>query len=107
MWALEDTKAEQRKIRISMWEAKNHLEITFADSGCGLEAGTEDKIFLPTFSTKRNEKGEIIGTGLGLAIVKGFVEDYKGGSINVQSPCDLGGAQFHIQIPRDQSSRKK
>ena len=107
VWALEDTKAEQRKIRISMWEAKNHLEITFADSGCGLEAGTEDKIFLPTFSTKRNEKGEIIGTGLGLAIVKGFVEDYKGGSINVQSPCDLGGAQFHIQIPRDQSSRKK
>ena len=99
VWSLEDTKAEQRKIRISMWEAKDHLEIAFADSGCGLEAGTEDKIFLPTFSTKRNEKGEIIGTGLGLAIVKGFVEDYKGGSIHVEPFCDLGGAQFHIQIP--------
>ena len=99
VWSLEDTKAEQRKIRISMWEAKDHLEIAFADSGCGLEAGTEDKIFLPTFSTKRNEKGEIIGTGLGLAIVKGFVEDYKGGSIHVEPFCDLGGAQFHIRIP--------
>ena len=99
VWALEDTWAEKRKIRISMWGAKNHLNITFADSGCGLEAGTEDKIFLPTFSTKRNKKGEIIGTGLGLAIVKGFVEDYKGGCIDVQSPCDLGGAQFHIRIP--------
>ena len=99
VWALKNTKVEKRKIRISMWEAKNHLEITFADSGCGLEAGTEDKIFFPTFSTKRNEKGEIDGTGLGLAIVKDFVEDYKGGSINVQSPCDLGGAQFHIQLP--------
>ena len=99
VWALEDTWAEKRKIRISMREVEDHLEITFADSGCGLEAGTQDKIFLPTFSTKRNKKGEIIGTGLGLAIVKGFVEDYKGGSINVQSPCDLGGAQFHIRLP--------
>ena len=99
VWALKNTWTEKRKIRISMWEANNHLNITFADSGCGLEAGTEDKIFLPTFSTKRNKEGEITGTGLGLAIVKGFVEDYKGGSINVKSPCDLGGAQFHIQIP--------
>ena len=98
VWALENTKTEQRKIRISMWEAKNYLKITFADSGCGLEAGTEDRIFAPTFSTKRNEKGEIDGTGLGLAIVKGFVEDYTGGSIHVESPCDFGGAQFHIQI---------
>ena len=114
VWALEGTKAEQRKIRITMWEAENHLEITFADSGCGLEAGTDDQIFLPTFSTKRNDKGETIGTGLGLTIVKGFVEDYKGGNIRVQSPCDLGGAQFHIQIPilkshlrQTQSSRKQ
>ncbi len=115
VWALEDTSAEQQKIRISMRETKNNLKITFADSGCGLEAGTEDKIFLPTFSTKRNEKGEVTGTGLGLAIVKGFVEDYTGGSIHAESPCDLGGAQFHIQIPipnlnsrlqRTQSPRK-
>ena len=115
LWALKDTKAEQQKIRISMWETKNHLKITFADNGCGLEAGTEDKIFFPTFSTKRNEKGEVTGTGLGLAIVKGFVEDYTGGSIHAESPCDLGGAQFHIQIPipnlnsrlqRTQSRRK-
>ena len=85
VWALEDTEAAKREIRVSIWEAENHLEITFADSGCGLEAGTADKIFLPTFSTKRNEQGEIIGTGLGLTIVKGFVEDYKGGSIQVST----------------------
>ena len=99
VWALDKNWIEKRKIRISMWEVEDHLEITFADSGRGLEAGTKDKIFLPTFSTKRNKKGEIDGTGLGLAIVKSFVEDYKGGSINVESPCDLGGAQFYIQIP--------
>ena len=99
VWALDNTWIEKRKIRISMWEVEDHLEITFADSGRGLEAGTEDKIFLPTFSTKRNEKGEIDGTGLGLAIVKSFVEDHTGGTIHVESPCDLGGAQFHIQIP--------
>jgi signal transduction histidine kinase len=98
VWALQDTKAEQRKIRVSMREAKDYLDILFADSGSGFEAGTIDKIFLPTFSTKRNERGEVVGTGLGLTIAEGFVQA-QGGTITPSSPCDLGGAQFHIRIP--------
>lgn len=99
IWALRDTPAERRKIRVSVQEIENRIHIRFADSGCGLEAGTEDMIFLPTFSTKRNRRGEVIGTGMGLTIVKSFVEDYRGGSVDVVSPCDLGGAEFHIQVP--------
>lgn len=60
--------------------------------------GTEEQIFFPTFSTKHNHKGEVIGTGMGLTIVKDLVESYEGGAIRVESPCDLGGAQFHIQL---------
>ncbi len=105
VWALRNTKATKRKIRLVIVEIENQIEIRFADSGQGLEEGTEDKIFLPTFSTKRNEKGEVIGTGMGLTIVKSFVEDYEGATINVESPCDLGGAQFKIRIPIPNISR--
>lgn len=106
VWALRDTQATKRNIRVVIEEIENRIEIKFADSGHALEEGTEDKIFLPTFSTKRNEKGEIIGTGMGLTIVKGFVEDYNGGAISVESPCDLGGAQFRIRIPVPSLSRR-
>jgi signal transduction histidine kinase len=97
VWGLQDTPKEKRQIRVSLKEVDGHIEMRFADSGFGLEPGTSDKIFLPTFSTKRNEKGQVIGTGMGLAIVKGFVESYSGGEISVESPCDLGGAEFLIR----------
>lgn len=99
VWALEDTPAGSRFIRIRVKEIDGYLEMTFADSGRGLEPGTHDKIFLPTFSTKRNDKGEVVGTGMGLTIVKSFVEDHEGGSVEVKSPSDLNGAEFIIKIP--------
>lgn len=106
VWALRDTQAQKREIRVVIKETAKLLLVRFADSGYGLEEGTSDKIFLPTFSTKRNDKGEIIGTGMGLAIVKSFVEDYAGASVNVSSPCDLGGAEFKIAIPIPNLSRR-
>lgn len=98
VWALDDIPKEDRKIRVKLYETNQSLNLSFADSGIGIEAGVIDKIFAPTFSTKRNQRGDVIGTGMGLAIVENFVNGY-GGSINVESPSDLGGAQFHISIP--------
>lgn len=98
VWALENTPADTRAIRVKMEETDGFLKIAFADSGCGVAKGTEEHIFLATFSTKRNKKGEVIGTGMGLTIIKDFIEDHNGGAIEVESPCDLGGAQFHIQV---------
>ena len=98
VWALEVGETDSPSIRVAMSELDGVLTLTFADSGCGLERGTEGNIFLPTFSTKRNTKGEIIGTGMGLAIVKQFVESYQEGSVAVTSPSDLGGAEFTIAL---------
>lgn len=98
VWALENKPDGQRIVRVRGRVVKAYLEIAFADSGCGIEAGIKDRIFEPRFSTKRNMRGDIVGTGMGLAIVENFVHS-NDGTINVESSSDLDGAQFTIRIP--------
>jgi signal transduction histidine kinase len=99
-WALESKPAEERRIRISINDGISDWVLNFDDSGVGLEAGTEDMIFLPAFSTKRSARGEIIGTGMGLFIVKSFVEDHSHGTIRASAHGALGGASFEIRVPK-------
>jgi len=62
-----------------------------SDSGCGMDANTQARIFDPFFSTK------FAGRGLGLAAVLGIVRGHKG-AIRVQS--ELGkGTTFKVLFP--------
>ncbi len=97
--ALKSVPAEKRLIKICIEQIANQLAITFADSGIGIEAGTEARIFEPMFSTRRNHKGQMEGTGMGLAIVRTFVEEHSNGAIEVISPGTLGGADFVMRVP--------
>lgn len=106
IWAIVESDHQTRVIHLDIKNTKGFLEISFSDSGKGLEKGTEDKIFEPGFSTKRNLKGEVTGTGMGLAIVKNFVESYDNASITFKSPCKLGGAEFDVRIPLMKNSLK-
>lgn len=99
LWALEEKPAAERKIQVTVSNAETHWEMTFDDSGCGLEAGTEPFIFHPVFTTKR-KRGEIDGTGMGLYIVKSFVEDHSKGTISAVARGVLGGASFSIRVPK-------
>lgn len=99
MWAITRQQGE-RKIRCSITEDSGNFIVTFDDSGCGLEAGTEEQVFDAGFSTKRNHRGEQEGTGMGLYIVKSFVEENTGGTIRAVAKGDLGGARFIITVPK-------
>ena len=48
------------------------IELTVADTGCGVSALDKEKLFLPYFSTKER------GTGLGLAIISHIVAEHRG-----------------------------
>ncbi|MBZ0154878.1 MAG: PAS domain S-box protein [Alphaproteobacteria bacterium] len=67
------------------------VEISFCDTGKGIETALLKKIFEPFFTTKAK------GTGLGLAVVKRLIEQ-QGGSIEVRNN-EKRGASFVISLP--------
>ncbi len=69
------------------------LQVVVADSGPGVNADDEERIFEPFFSTKAEERG----AGLGLAIVAQTVEGL-GGTVWVQRARE-GGAAFVVLLP--------
>lgn len=67
--------------------------LTVRDTGCGMDAATQQRIFEPFFTTKPDGQG----TGLGLSIVYGIVLQ-AGGGISLHSAPGQGTV-FRIQLP--------
>lgn len=66
------------------------VELTVADTGCGVSPEDKEKLFLPYFSTKGR------GTGLGLAIVNHILSDHDA-HIRVEDNTPAG-ARFIIDL---------
>jgi PAS domain S-box-containing protein len=71
--------------------ATSYACLSVADTGCGMDVATLERIFDPFFSTK------FTGRGLGLAVVLGLVRSHEG-AIVIES--QLGkGATFRVFFP--------
>jgi PAS domain S-box-containing protein len=69
------------------------VRVTVRDTGEGMDAATQARIFEPFYTTKRQGRG----TGLGLATTYGFVSQ-SGGTLEVDSAPDEGSA-FTLRFP--------
>ncbi len=87
------------KIASRLSESKQQLEISFTDTGIGIQADQMHRLFDPFFTTKKR------GTGLGLAVIYGIIQQH-GGTIDVQSQPGQGSA-FTVFLPLSRSNESK
>ncbi len=59
-----------------------YVEISFTDTGCGINKNDLQKVLTPFFTTKK--KGQ--GSGLGLSMISNFIQQAKGGLDIVSCP---------------------
>lgn len=76
----------------------NWLELTIDDTGIGIEAQDQEKIFSSFQQVDNSTTREFQGTGLGLTLTKHLVE-LQGGHIRVASDGKGCGSRFTITIP--------
>jgi signal transduction histidine kinase len=83
-----------KNIEIKIKKKIDHVLISVADNGSGINTKIKEKIFEPFFTTKAKDKG----MGLGLATVKEIVEKDFSGMISVKSTLGKGST-FSVSIP--------
>ena len=71
--------------------AHGRVRLGVADDGPGIPVEDRDKLFVPSFSTKRR------GSGLGLAIVSRIIQEHQG-TIRVEDNAPRG-ARFVVELP--------
>ncbi|MFO7723330.1 MAG: HAMP domain-containing sensor histidine kinase [Bacteroidales bacterium] len=79
-------------VSVDIHELENHWEIQVHDDGKGIDEAIQEKIFLPSFTTKSS------GMGLGLAIARSIAES-MGGTISFESDAEVG-TTFTIHLPK-------
>jgi signal transduction histidine kinase len=84
-------------VGISVIAREDTVLIEVEDSGIGISAADQKKLFTRFFRTEAAMRKAIKGTGLGLSIVKAIVEGH-GGEITVES-AEGKGATFRIALP--------
>jgi signal transduction histidine kinase len=84
-------------ITLSTERQDDSLRLSVADTGIGIAAADQERIWERFFKVDRGRSRKNIGSGLGLAIVRELVE-LHGGEIGLQSEVGQG-TTFHILLP--------
>jgi signal transduction histidine kinase len=88
------------ELTVSAQVIKDHIELSFADTGPGLSPDALDKVFEPFYTTKAE------GIGLGLPISHSIIKCHGGAIVAGNTP---DGAVFTVELPvaRPMDSKQK
>ncbi len=93
LYWLRQVPERNREIRVHLQRTpEGHLQMTFSDSGPGVDPEHRESIFEPYFSTKPD------GVGLGLTISGEIASDYYDGSLELLESGPLPGASFRLTL---------
>jgi two-component system NtrC family sensor kinase len=79
--------------KVSSAPGESHLQITLADTGCGIPKDIIEKVFDPFYTTKDSSGN----AGLGLSIAKGIIDKHRG-TVKIESESE-GGTCVIIALP--------
>lgn len=85
---------EKGSIEISLTDRRDRVELRVKDTGMGISAEDQQKLFAPFFRVESQSVSQITGTGLGMWITKQLIE-LMGASIGVES---IKGVGTHIVV---------
>lgn len=85
---------EQGTITVVLDDKGDHLQIRVQDTGMGIDANDQKKLFAPFFRVQSDDVSQITGSGLGMWITKQLVA-LLGGEIGVES---IKGVGTHVVI---------
>ncbi|USG66201.1 cell wall metabolism sensor histidine kinase WalK [Brevibacillus ruminantium] len=88
---------DEGTIRLSARSEAEWVEISVADSGVGISADDQERIWERFFKVDRGRSKKNKGTGLGLAIVKELVELHDGEVTLTSEPGK--GSTFSVRLP--------
>jgi signal transduction histidine kinase len=83
-------------VRIGARREGDQIAVTVADSGPGLSAEQQARLFQP-FERLGAQRGTVAGTGLGLALARELAEAMRG-TLTVRSTPG-NGATFELRLP--------
>ncbi|MBN1447075.1 MAG: HAMP domain-containing histidine kinase [Bacteroidetes bacterium] len=93
------------RVEIHITNEEEHIVIEIADSGIGIPAEEQQKIFQDFYRSSISKRKGIEGTGLGMSVVLHIIRQFNG-RIRVESPSRLSddaehpGTAFFITLPR-------
>ena len=96
---------EAGRIVLSAVAGPEFVTISVTDTGIGIDAEAQKKLFIPFQQVDASTTRRAGGTGLGLAICRSFVE-MQGGRIWVESEVGKGST-FRFTLPLTQATRQK
>jgi signal transduction histidine kinase len=86
------------KVTVGVDRVNDDVQFSVADTGIGVEAENQEKIFRPFDQIDSSSSREYEGTGLGLSLTKTLVELHNG-HIWLESEGDDKGSCFYFSIP--------
>jgi len=89
--AMRENSKANKFIKVGAERSGTQVEISIADSGCGLSIEAENNLFVPFVSTKPS------GMGVGLNICRSFIEMHQGKLW--MSKNEDKGCTFYVSLP--------